>query len=488
MAVAARPRTKITVRVSNHLRFDERHLPVNVLREIRDALEFPNPEREQAIREKVAGAYSLPKVLKMWAPGMLPRGFAGQLQAGLGAHGISIDWTDDRVLVPVYTDRWKMVMLRDYQEIACTACEIAEQGIWQAPPASGKTVTMLELMRRVGQRSIVVTNKAEIAYQWRDRAKQFLGVDVGIVGDGNMDVRDITIALQQTLWSRYDELAEAGFWDMFGLVCLDECHHLPAATFMETIQRFSARFRFGVSGTPEKDPHMFPLMEAAIGPRFHVTPKEILVHAGIVAKPEVRVVKTNFTHEWWGTHTVKECARTGCNRRGYVHRNNYTEIVTALSEDDHRNGLIADNIAAQAGRAQLVLSKRLRHLDVLRELCIVRGMDPDRLVPFTGKQGGAERNEIANRAESGDIVLFSTVADEALDIPRLDTLHLVWPGNNVEITKQVVGRIERVHPAKETPIVFDYLDDGVSVLRSQFWRRWRGLYSPQRMQISGLDD
>lgn len=497
----AKPATSLTaltlpllrVRMAADLEIDLSDLPSDVREAIVAALEFPNPEREQAMRERVWGADKLPKKIKMWEDDRLPRGFAEQLHVGLTAFGVGYELVDERTDVPIYTGKWKHIALRDYQEVAADAMAGEQQGIWQAPPASGKTVTVLELIRRVKQRSVVITNKTEIAYQWQKRAKDFLDVDVGILGDGGFDVRDITVAMQQTLWARIDELTEAGFWDMFGLVCLDECHHLPAATFMETVQRFSARYRLGVSGTPGRHSAMLPVMEAAIGPVFHVTQKEQLVESGVIGKPRIEVVPTGFRYPYWPTHDHDKpgqpCrfAQCTCSRHKRVHRNNYTPMMGALVTDAHRNRVIADEIKKCQGRTQLVLSRRLGHLRDLKELCLNRGMSPDKLVDFTGKQSGKERAQIAERAMKGDIVLFSTVADEALDIPALDTLHLAYPASNIEIVKQIIGRIERVHAGKGEPLVIDYRDDLVSVLDKQFKGRWRGLYVAQQLTVDGLD-
>jgi superfamily II DNA or RNA helicase len=58
------------------------------------------------------------------------------------------------------------------------------------------------------------------------------------------------------------------------------------------------------------------------------------------------------------------------------------------------------------------------------------------------------------------------VADEGVDIPRLDRLHLTWPGRKERILTQQIGRVLREHPDKHETIVFDYVD-GEGMLANQ---------------------
>jgi superfamily II DNA or RNA helicase len=81
-------------------------------------------------------------------------------------------------------------------------------------------------------------------------------------------------------------------------------------------------------------------------------------------------------------------------------------------------------------------------------------------------------------------VILATVADEGVDIPRLDRLHLVWPQRRELTIIQQVGRILRPHPDKLRPVVFDYVDsEGMlaaqAAARQQIYRqqRWPFTYT-----------
>ena len=86
-------------------------------------------------------------------------------------------------------------------------------------------------------------------------------------------------------------------------------------------------------------------------------------------------------------------------------------------------------------------------------------------------------------ADSGSIAIFSTVADEGLDIPRLDRIHLVFPSKNHETTRQQVGRGLRNHPDKDKTIIYDYVDLNIPVTTNQWRNRMTKYYKPNKFPI-----
>jgi superfamily II DNA or RNA helicase len=80
-------------------------------------------------------------------------------------------------------------------------------------------------------------------------------------------------------------------------------------------------------------------------------------------------------------------------------------------------------------------------------------------------------------------VLLSTLADEALDIPRLDRMHLVFPQRNAGLVVQQVGRVERQHPEKKDAVIYDYVDGNVGALDAQWRVRRTEVYMPRNYKI-----
>lgn len=463
------------IRIDHKLRIALSELPSDVLHLIEDALLIPNIQRQKAMEQNIWGWQELPEFVKLWeiSPMMkhlvLPRGFLVTLLSGLDS--LNIPWMieDNRFFDDVPTPMGNEIALKRWQWPALDAIATHAQGIWKAPAGSGKTVGILEAIRLTKTPSIVLVNTKDILYQWKARARTFLGEDfpVSLIGDGKMQVSDyLTIAMVQTLHSRFDELESNGFFDDFGFMCLDECHHATAETYRKIVDRFSSRIRVGVSATPDKTGD-FELAKMVLGPIIHETRRE---DVDSIIKPDVFKIMTDFQFGYRGT-------------KGRL-RNNYAELLDKLVTDRHRNLLIVKSILANPGSHSLVVTKRIEHIFILSNMLLDHQHgDHIPIYRLTGQQTTAERNFVISEATVKPSVIFSTVADEALDIPRLDSLFLVFPQRNPGLVEQQVGRICREHPAKKTVSVFDFVDNNVGPLNAQWMSRRKNVYEANDYDI-----
>jgi len=472
---------RIPAAVTTHVLLKIADVDPAALMHIKEALTLPNDAKESAIREGVRGAENLPdwiQLYKLEGPWIrLPRGFAARLQKGFSKQGIAIDWDDRRIRRDIDLSQLKPITLRKHQPEAVRRMLEVQQGIYQAPPGSGKTVTALEAWRRSGQRGLILLNRSNIARQWISRSEQFLDYTPGLVGDGTWLEDDLTIAMVQTLWSRRDELDKKRWWRNFGFVLVDECHHTPATTFTEIVQRFPARIRLGVSATPDRGENDLRLATAVLGNIFHETGKEALVDAGVLVKPKVVVVPTKFDFDF--QPTIRKGNRV-------IRRNNYASMMSALSSDKTRNQLIVKHI--ERDHHNLVVSRHLEHLRLIHDACLAAGWPQSRVFSMTGKESSQERNDIgAAVAGMHECVIVSTVADEAVDIPILDRLHLAFPGRKSYKVTQKIGRIERAHPGKRDAVAYDYYDERIGVLKSQFRARRAEVYARASLTVEVMN-
>lgn len=229
------------------------------------------------------------------------------------------------------------------------------------------------------------------------------------------------------------------------------CHHIGAQTFSQAPPRFRARYRVGLSATPRRKDGAENVFLYQIGPVLFTSKEERL-------KFKVKRVWTKF-------HLVK----TDKFNPSLVPR---TLVITFLCASEFRNRVIIEQLisALQAGRKVIVLSERLKHLQKLNQFLgeMWPGSSPRPTVGFY--VGGKKEHELDE--SRGANVVFATVqfASEGLDIPELDTLFLTTPISDVE---QAVGRILRPHEKKKEPVVVDFRDDAVSILKKQGEKRDR---------------
>ena len=70
---------------------------------------------------------------------------------------------------------------------------------------------------------------------------------VGVLGGGSHDVSNLTVT---TYDSAYRYINEYG--DQFGLLVVDEVHHLPAPTYQQIPEMTIAPYRLGLTATYER--------------------------------------------------------------------------------------------------------------------------------------------------------------------------------------------------------------------------------------------
>jgi superfamily II DNA or RNA helicase len=442
----------VKVRIDNRLRVLKSDLPPGHEAAIKERLTIINGARVAAIKRNQWGAREMPETIELYEEDyswlIMPRGFAAELRAGLEASGHKLVWEDNTSApsLPLYSLIHEGPTLHDDQEKACAAILGHRQGILQAPTGSGKTVVVLEAWRRSGVPGLILVEKSGLAKQWRERAREHLGIETGMIGEGEWDEKPLTIAMMQTLHRR--EINEV-WWRRRGFTFADECHHAIAATYREILSNVTSRWFGGVTATPLEGEWTQPIMTRALGPIIHITTPEEMRKTGKQVTPLVKRVHTGW--KWVpATKRDEELVDTKVI---------YRRIIDALKVDLVRVHVIAHQIASQPQEcAQLVVAKQLAYLDLIADALVEHGYSGD-VHMMRGSESGERRAEIVELAAQGNCVILATVADEGVDIPRLDRLHLTWPGRNERLLTQQVGRVLRTHPDKRETVVIDYVDD-----------------------------
>jgi superfamily II DNA or RNA helicase len=323
----------------------------------------------------------------------LPRGYGYRL-LGLGKErGIPAALDDKRLVLPRIELSFNGE-LRDYQQRALDSMTKFSDGVLVAPCGSDKTAIGMALAAHFRQPALILVHTVDLLRQTAEAARRWLDIDAGIVGDGVFDVRPVTVATVQTA-RKHPELAS-----MFGCVILDECHHSPAASFMDTVQMFPAAYRYGLTATPKRDDGLGAFMTATIGPILHEITQDELRTANVLVIPRIEFIRTAFQ---------------------YPYADDWTDMITALTHDTKRNNLIFGVISRllDDGRRVLALSQRVEHCELF---CFaMERFRPGAAALAVGTRR-RERMEAIRRITSGNAqILFATqLADEGLDSPILD--------------------------------------------------------------------
>jgi superfamily II DNA or RNA helicase len=214
-------------------------------------------------------------------------------------------------------------------------------GTLAAPTGSGKTIMALALVARRRQPALIVVHTRELMAQWIDRIEAFLGIPAREVGyhrrgqeaDRGQDHRGPgAIPLQVRRGSGPAHRLSGG----------DECHRAPARTFTEAVTAFDCRFMLGLSATPWRRDGLSRLIYWHLGDKVHEVDKEALVDGGHILEAEVVWRETSFEPY----HDPSE---------------EYSRMLSELTQDPARNALIAADVAQEAGNGGgvcLVLTDR----------------------------------------------------------------------------------------------------------------------------------
>ena len=345
--------------------------------------------------------------------------------------------------------------VRDYQKkVVEDACN-KQRGIIQAATGSGKTGMISNIIAELGLSSFIffVTSK-DLLHQAKAELERFVlkdgkPLDVGIVGGGTINIRDVTVMTVQTairsLDAKYerfdDEDRDKDNTDISdykkelkdyirgakGYVG-DETHHWSSATCQVIADcTESAHYRYGTSATPFRDKGDDILIEACFGGYIARISASYLIDLGYLVKPDIYFLNVD-----------------NISTSRYL---SYSKIYKQGIEENYlRNKWIADlsNRFYQDGRLPLVLVKTIAHGKLLNKL--IDGSDF-----IHGSISKKKRLEHLDKMRSREcgVTISTSILDEGVDVKPLDTLILAGSGKSSTRALQRIGRVLRPFPNVE---------------------------------------
>ena len=133
--------------------------------------------------------------------------------------------------------------------------------------------------------------------------------------------------------------------------------------------------------------------------------------------------------------------------------------------------------ALEDGRSPIILTERLEHLEILKQL--FHGFAKN-IIVLAGNMSKKERKKEFERltlipdSEERLIIATGKYIGEGFDDARLDTLFLTMPISWKGTLQQYVDRLHRNHDQKVEVQVYDYVDNKVPALKAMYGKRVSG--------------
>jgi hypothetical protein len=303
-----------------------------------------------------------------------------------------------------------------------------------------------QLPQALANRLMVLVHRTELLKQWQERLQAFLGVGKGVIGTiGGGKAKPtgkIDIAVMQSV-SRQGEVIP--LVENYGLVIVDECHHVGAVSFDAILKRAKAKYVLGLTATPIRRDGQQPIIFMQCGPIRFTAAKPAGAPHDLKVQPHSRFTRIDLPID----AAIQD-------------------VFRHLANDHARTEAIAAEVrgAVGQGRKVLVLTERTEHLDAIN--AALNGLEP---APFVlhGRMSRKQRAALVANLDAlppdAPRVLLSTgtLVGEGFDHPPLDTLVLAMPVSWKGTLQQYAGRLHREHASKTDVRIIDFVDTGHAI-------------------------
>lgn len=370
------------------------------------------------------------------------------------------------------TAGWSMPDLRWYQREALGAWGAANRrGVIALPTGAGKTMIAVAAIASCGVSALWLVPTRVLLDQWAKVLTRHV-CDVGRLGDGDRSVAPVTVA---TYASAITWAPKIG--NRFGLVVVDEAHHVGAECPGEVLEMLVARARLGLTATT-------PIGDAALALERHLG--SVVYTLGIddlvgdaLADFDLVTIPIRLNGEERARYDAarKLFAAAFSSFQRAAPGSNWEAFVTAaMRSEDGRRALTAwrtsKEILAYPNDKRRVLRELLeRHADQ-RTLVFTQDNRTAYEIareflayPITHEIGRKERERVLERFNAGDInVLVSAqVLDEGLDVPEAEVAIVVGGSASTRRHAQRIGRVLRPAPSKRARVYELTVSDSVEV-------------------------
>lgn len=440
---------KLTITLNKYISLSRDGLTPTLINYLKEELNFANSEyfiKKKSGRNTFKTTQYFKLVEETESQIFIPRGFIGKLIRFCKQSQIEFEFQDERRLKPPTAFAFNAA-LRNHQLDIIAIASKKDFGVIVAPPGSGKTIIGLKIIADRRQPALIIVHRKQLLEQWSERIEAFLGIpkrDIGVIGQGKSKIgKQITLATIQSLPKQLEYVQ-----NQFGIIIVDECHHVPAETFRNTVGKLQAFYFYGLTATPF---------------RKYNDGKLIFTHLGEVI---ANVQSTEIENYKLAKIAIRN---TELNVPYNSKTDNFESLSKILVYDTARNNLILEDVKTELnqGKKVVIITERKEHIDTLY-LFLKQCYE---VIALSGEDSITSKKSKWGILQQGNFQVLITTGQyfgEGTDLQNINCLFLVYPFSFEGKLIQYIGRVQR---SEINPTIYDYRDYKIDYLNKLFLKR-----------------
>lgn len=367
----------------------------------------------------------------------------------------------------------KQYSLYDFQQQAVLSWfENNKRGILLLPTGSGKTIISLEIISQLQVSTLIVVPTLVLLEQWKNAICNYLSLnenDIGEFGGGKQDTKMITIITYDSAHLYVKRLR-----NVFGLLILDEAHHLAGPSYEIIADGYIAPYRLALTATLDEQESAYEnLVSKGFEKIIYSLQPNQLQELEVLTNYRIETIKVKISGKEEYDHLIGIL-------QGYLKKFQYNPNISAFKQLIFR--VNKDKEAQEALQAynkakEISFSAESKLLELER---LLRQHREDKVLIFSDMVGFCEKIAktffipcITHRTEKDERLwilnhyknlpnaklVVSKILDEGIDIPDARIGIIMVGSSKSRQFIQRLGRIVRRYPGKDQAILYELVSE-----------------------------
>jgi superfamily II DNA or RNA helicase len=353
--------------------------------------------------------------------------------------------------------------MRPYQVEAFTQWDQqGRRGVVILPTGSGKTRLALYTILKLKAKTLILVPTRVLLHQWREEISTRFQFGVGILGDGQWQINDVTVATYESAIR-----AAGNIGDLFTLVVIDEAHHFLSGERIEIIEMLCAPYCLSLSATFSYQPLLSEKITSLLGPiAFELSIDDLkgsvlapfqkfllLVNLSVVERKTYDGLLSKF-HEVISAiksenpdlnskEVFQLLGRSGTGKKALA---NLRKARTIISQCDEKLSKLYELLSRFPNRKILIFTENTEvALRISSQMLIF---------PILAETAKSERKKGIDLFVGGALSVLVTcrVLNEGFDVPEADMAIILGGAHGEREHIQRIGRVLRSAPGKSALI------------------------------------